>query len=82
MKKKCTRIEIENSGYILAGFDHFESKILAELNRVKYRVLEDIVCRLELTYDKTLDILDDNYKAGSTIGFTLPLGVYASVDIV
>ena len=31
-----------------------------------------MVYRLQLTYDETIDILDVNYKAGSTIGYTLP----------
>ena len=36
-------IEIENSGYSLAGFDLFKSEILAELRIVKYNDLEDTV---------------------------------------
>ena len=31
VEKRGTRIEIENSGYNLAGFDHFKSEILSEL---------------------------------------------------
>ena len=43
IEKRCTRIEIENSGYTLAGFDQFQSEFLSDLKRVKYRDLEDMV---------------------------------------
>ena len=42
-KKRGTRIEIENCGYNLAGFDLFKSQILAELKRVNFKNLEDMV---------------------------------------
>ena len=35
VEKRGTRMEIENSGYNLAGFDHFKSETIAELRRVK-----------------------------------------------
>ena len=41
--KRGTRMERENSGYILAGFDLLKSEIIAELRRVKYKDLEDMV---------------------------------------
>ena len=34
VEKRGTRKEIENSGYNLASFDHFNSEILEELRRV------------------------------------------------
>ena len=78
--KKDVLEEIENIGYNLAGFDHFQSEFLSELKRVKYRDLEDMVYRLQITYDENVDILGVKYKAGSTIGYTLPLGVYEISD--
>ena len=41
--KKSSRIELENSGYSLAGCDQFKSEILAELRRVKHEDLEDMI---------------------------------------
>ena len=41
--KKGTRIDIQNSGYISAGFDHFKLQILAELRRVNDHDLEDML---------------------------------------
>ena len=81
VEKRVTLIEIGNSGYNLAGFDHFKSEILSELKRVKQRDLEDTVYRLQLTYDENVDMLDVKYIAGSTIAYTLPPGVYKISDI-
>ena len=81
VEKKGTRIEIKNIGYNLAGFDPFKTEILLELKRIKYRHLEGMVFRLQLTYDEIIDILDVKYISGSTIGYTLPPGVYEISDI-
>ena len=35
IEKRGTRIEIENSGNNLAGFDHFKSEVFADLERKK-----------------------------------------------
>ena len=70
-KKRCTRKEIEYNCFILAGFDHFKSEILAELRRVNYKDLEDMVFRLELSYDEIVYILNIKYFGPSTIGYTL-----------
>ena len=39
-----------------------------------------MIYRLRLTYDKIIDILIVKHIAGSTIGYTLPPGVYESSD--
>ena len=81
VENRGTRIEIENIGYNLAGFDHFKSEIFSDLKTVKYRDLEDMVYRLQLTYDEIIDTLDVKYIAGSTIGYTLLPGVHKIKDI-
>ena len=50
-EKRGTRIEIGNSGYNLAVFDHYTSETLVELGRLKYKDLYNMVYRKELTYD-------------------------------
>ena len=40
-----------------------------------------MVCRMQLTYDESVDILDVKHIAGSTNGYTLPPGVYEITDI-
>ena len=61
--------------------DPFESEFLSELRKVKYRDLEDLVYRLQLTYEEIIDILDENFTAGSIIGYTLPPNIYEINDI-
>ena len=80
VEKRGTRIEIENSGSNLAGFDHLKSEILAEL-RVKYKDLEDMVYRMDLSYDEIVDILDVEYIATSSTGYTLSPGFYEISDL-
>ena len=43
VEKESSRIQMENGGYKLSGFDYFKIEILSELKRVNYRDLEDIV---------------------------------------
>ena len=80
MKKAVLRIEIENRGYNLAGFDLFTREFPSELKRVKYRDLEDMVHRLQLTYAENIDILNVKKIGGSTIGCALP-PVYMKIVI-
>ena len=58
VEKRSTRIETEINNYNLAGFDLFKSEKFAELNRVKYKDLQDMVFGMELTYKEIIDILD------------------------
>ena len=57
-----------------------KSEILLELKRVKYKDLEDMVYRLQLTNEEIVEILDVKYLAGSTKGYTLPTGIYETSD--
>ena len=43
VEKESFRIEMENSGYNLSGFDYFKIEIPSELKRVNYRYRENIV---------------------------------------
>ena len=58
-----------------------KSEILAELKRVKYKDLEDMVYGLQLIYDEIVNILEVKNIAGSTIGCTLPPCIYEITDI-
>ena len=49
---------------------------------VSYKDLEDLVYSIELTFDELIAILDIKYFAGSTIGFTLPPGLYEIIDLI
>ena len=59
VEKWCTLKEIEKSEYNSAGFNHFKIEELAELKTVKYKNLEDMVYRLNSTYDGILGVLNE-----------------------
>ena len=54
--------------------------MLTKIQKVKYNYLADVVCRMKLTYDETVDILDVKDIAGSTNGCTLLPGIYEITD--
>ena len=81
VKKRETRIEIDNSGCITAGFDPFKGEVLLELKRVKNKDVEFMVNRMELTYDEIVDTMDVKSNAGSTMGYTLPPGINIITDL-
>ena len=64
VEKRGNLIEIGNRDYNLAASDHFKSQMLADLERLIYRELEDMVYRMGLTYDEIVNILDVKYTAG------------------
>ena len=69
-------MEKEKSGYNLAGFDPFKSETLAGLRRAKYYDLEDLVYRMEVSYDEFMDVLDMKYTSATSFGYTLQERIY------
>ena len=51
------------------------------IKRVKYKDLEDMVYRLQLTYDELVNVLDVKITAGSNIRYTLSPVLYEITDI-
>ena len=74
------KMEFQNSGYNLAGFDHLKDEILEEMKGVKHKYLKDMDFRLELAYDEVVDILEIKYIDESTFGYVLPVGIYKFTD--
>ena len=58
-----------------------KNEILEELKNVNYNDLEDLVYRMQLTYDEIIDILDLNYIPTKRMGCSLSLGIYEVVDL-
>ena len=67
--------------YKLSDFDTFKEEILEELKNVKYIDLEDLVYRMQLTYDEIIDILDLKYCPTKRIGYSLKSNIYQISDI-
>ena len=51
-----------------SDLDTFKNEIIEGLKSIKYDDLEDIVYRMELTYNGIRDVLDIKYIAASTTG--------------
>ena len=59
--KRRSKIKIGDKEYKLSDFDTKKNEILEEIKNVKYNDLEDLVYRMQLTYDEIIDILDLKY---------------------
>ena len=51
------------------------------MKNVKYKDLEDLVYRMQLTYDEIMDILDLKYIPTKRTGYSLNPGIYEVVDL-
>ena len=67
--------------YSLSSLDTFENEIHGELKIEKYKDLEDLICRFQLTDDEIIDLLDSKYIATKRTGYSLNPGFYEVVDI-
>ena len=56
-------------------------KKLEEIKNSNYNDLEDMVYRFQLTYEETIDTLDLKNIPTTTIGYSLPPGIYENIDI-
>ena len=81
VRKTGNIIKIGDNEYKLSDFDNQKNEILEELKKVKYNDLEDLVYRMQLTYDEIMDILDLKYIPTQRIGYSLNPGIYEVVDL-
>ena len=61
VKKRGTKIKIGDVEYKLSDFDTQKNETVEELKNAKYNDLEDLVHRMQLTYNEIIDILDLKY---------------------
>ena len=57
------------------------NEILEEIKHVNFNDLEDLVYRIQLTYDENIDILDLKYIPATRAGYSLKPGIYEVSDI-
>ena len=81
VEKKGYQIIIGDKEYKLSEFFTFKEEILEELKKAKYKDLEDLVYRFQLTYDEIIDILDLKYIPRKRIGYSLKSNIYQISDI-
>ena len=81
VQKRGTKIKIGDIEYKLSDFDNQKNEILEELKNIKYNDLEDLVHRMQLTYNEIIDILDLKYIPTKRTGYSLNPGMYEVVDL-
>ena len=67
--------------YKFRDFDNQRNEILEELKKVEYNDLEDLVYRMQLTYDEIIDVLDLKYIPTKRTGYSLNPGFYEVIDL-
>ena len=81
MRKRRTIIETGYNLYRLSDFDTYKNQILKELKNVKYKDLEDLVYRRQLTNDGIMDILDLKYIPIKSTVYSIIPGIYEIIDL-
>ena len=71
VRKRGTKIKIGDIEYKLSDFHDKKNEILEELKNVEYNDLEDLVYRMQLTYDEIIDVLDLKYIPTKRIGYSI-----------
>ena len=67
--------------YFLPSLGTFKEELLEELEIAKYKNLEDMVYRMQLTYVDFMDKLDLKYIPSKRTSYILPPGLYEGTDI-
>ena len=79
--KRGNQIKSGHNEYGLSDFDTQKDEILEELENVKYNDPEDLVYRMQLTYDEIIDILDLKYIPTKRTCYSLNPGIYEVIDL-
>ena len=75
VRKRRNQLKIGDKEYKVSDLDTRKIETIKQLKNIEYNDLEDMVYRMELTYDEIIDILDVKLIAGSTTPFTTPSGI-------
>ena len=78
---KVNVIKIVENEHKLSDVDTHKKEIVEELEITDYKNLEDMLFRMEITYSEIEKILDVIYIPTSSLGYTLPTGIYKISEI-
>ena len=81
VRKRGNKIKIGDNEYKLSDFDTQKNEILKELKNATNNDLEDLVYRMQLTYDEVIDVLNLKYIPTKRTGYSLNPGIYEVVDL-
>ena len=81
VRKGGNKVKIGDKENKLSDFDTQRNEIVEELKNAKYNDIEDLVYRMQLTYDETIDILDLKYFPTKRTGYSFNPGIHEVVDL-
>ena len=81
VKKRGKKFKIEDNEYKLSDFDTQKNEILEKLKTAKNNDTEDLVYRMQLTYDEVIEILDLEFIPTKRTGYSLNPGIHELVDL-
>ena len=81
VRKRGNKIKIGDYEYKLSDFDTQKNEILEKLKNAKYNDLEDLVYRMQLTYDAIINVLDLKYIPTKRMGYSIEPNIYNVVDL-
>ena len=81
VRKRGIKIKTKDNEYKLSDFDTQRNEILEKLKKANYNDIEDLVYRMQLTYDEAIDIVDLKYIPTERTGYSLNPSFYEVVDL-
>ena len=81
VRKRGNKIKIGDNEYKLSDFDTQKHEIIEELKNAKFNDLEDLVYRMQLTYDEIINILDLKHIPTKRMGYSIEPNIYNVVDL-
>ena len=81
VRLRGSKINLGNDENKLSEFDTQTNEIFEKLKNAKNNDLEDLVYRMQLTYDEVIDILDLKYIPTKRISYSLKHNIYQISDI-
>ena len=81
VRKRGNKLRIGDNEYKLSDFDTQKNEIIGELKNIKYNDLEDLVYRMQLTFDEIIDILNFKYIPTKRTRYSLNPGIYEVIDL-
>ena len=81
VRKRGNKIQIGDKEYKLSDFDNQKDEIIEEIKNAKYTDIEDLVYRMQLTYDEIIEVFGLKYISTKRIRYSLNPGIYEVVDL-
>ena len=81
VRKRGNKLKIGDNEYKLSDFETQKNEILEKIKAAKYNDSEDLVHRMQLTYDEIIDKLDLKYIPTKRTGYSLNPGIYEVVEL-